>query len=50
MSEEKKVEEIKEEELKDNGKIHFPISELFIIGGIIILMIVCIVLIFVFKK
>ena len=47
MDEEKK-EEI--EELKDDGKIHFPLSGLFIVGGIIILMIVCIVLIFVFRK
>ena len=49
MEEEKKVEEEKEE-LKDDGRIHFPISGLFVIGGIIILMIVCIVLIFVFRK
>ena len=50
MEEEKKVEEIKEEMPVDDGKIHFPMMGLYIIGGIIILMIICVVLILVFKK
>ena len=47
MDEERKNEV---EEIKDDGKIHFPLSGIFVIGGIIIFMIVCIVLIFVFRK
>lgn len=35
--------EQEKEELKDDGKIHFPLSGLFLIGGIVLLMIACIV-------
>lgn len=45
MDEEKEIKE----ERNDDGKIHFPLSGLFIISGIILLMVVCIILIFIFK-
>ena len=31
------------EELKDDGKIHFPMSGVFVIGGLVLLMVACIV-------
>ena len=34
-----------EEELKDDGKIHFPAGGFFLIGGIVLLMIACIIVI-----
>lgn len=49
--EERNIEEVDEEPMEEgDGKVHFPKTGFFIIGGIILLMIVCIILIFVFKK
>lgn len=49
--EDRDIEEVDEEPMEeDDGKVHFPKAGFFIIGGIILLMIVCIILIFVFKK
>ena len=42
MDELENVENL-EEELKDDEKIHFPVGGMFVIGGIVLLMIVCIV-------
>ena len=50
MVDEELQQENEEEELEDDGKIHFPKSGLFLIGGIIFLMIICIVLILVLRK
>ena len=43
MDEEKKTEI--EEELKDDGKIHFPLAGIIIIGVLAIAMIVCLIII-----
>lgn len=52
MEEEKQVEEIQDnqKEIVDDGKIHFPISGVFIIIGLVTLMIICVILILVFRK
>lgn len=44
MEEERKeIEEVDAEEPADDGKIHFPLSGIIIIGTITLLMIVCII-------
>ena len=43
------LEEIDEsEELKDDGKVHFPVFGVAIIGGLVLLMVVCIIMIAIF--
>ena len=39
-----------EEQVEDNGKIHFPKSGLFIIGGLVLLMIACVVAIIILRN
>ena len=39
-----------EEELKDDGKIHFPVGGFFLIGGIALLMIACIIVLIVLRN
>ena len=48
MSEEE-LEKEEQEELVDDGKIHFPISGIIVIGVIVVLMVVCITSILVFR-
>ena len=51
LEEERDIEEVDEEPMEDDdGKVHFPKTGFFIIGGIVLLMAICIILIFVFRK
>lgn len=50
MLEEKDVQVEQDEELKDDGKIHFPLMGLVISGVLIVLMIICIIVILATRK
>ena len=43
------LEKKEEEQLVDDGKIHFPKAGPIIIGVLLLLMIICVILIFVFR-
>ena len=47
MSEEKEVQEV--ENIEDNGKIHFPVAGLIVIGVLVALMIACVVVLLCIK-